>query len=246
MIRIGKVSYLNTMPLFYKWEDPKLELVSGHPSNLVRMLRKGSIHAGIVSSAEYLINMDLYTYVPNVSISSRERVCSVLFFSKVPIDKVKKVYLTPNSVTSRYLSVYILEEVYRLKPIYTEDRKEADCLLLIGDEALFEKKAGRYIYIYDLAEEWYRIHKLPFVFALFTVRKDAPSWLSERIEELCKISMEAFYKDLFDGKIEVDGFRYDELLTYFTKCLYNGLHEDGLRSLKIFMEFLSSRGYTLK
>ena len=54
MIKVGKVSYLNTMPLFYKCDGSETVLVEGHPSELVDRLRKGEIKAGIVSSVEYL------------------------------------------------------------------------------------------------------------------------------------------------------------------------------------------------
>ncbi|MGC8852710.1 MAG: menaquinone biosynthesis protein [Hydrogenobacter sp.] len=243
MIKVGRVAYLNTLPLFYKWEDSNIQLVYGHPSELALMLRRGDIQAGIVSSAEYLMNPHIYTYVPDISISSKEYVCSVLLFSQVPIAQVKKVYLTPNSITSRYLSIYVLEEIYRIKPIYTEDKKSADCLLLIGDEALLEKKKGTFPYIYDLGYEWYKKHKLPFVFALFIVRKDAPIWLAQRIGELCSLSKESFFNDLMQRKIEIEGFEWEELVEYFTKCLHNGLGEKELTSLEIFMKFLDSRGY---
>lgn len=243
MIKVGKVAYLNTMPLFYKWEDQNIQLVYGHPSELALKLRKGDIQAGIVSSVEYLINPNIYSYVSDISISSKEYACSVLIFSKVPLAEVKRVYLTPNSLTSKYLSVYVLEEVYGLKPIYTEERQGADSLLLIGDEALLEKKRGKFPYIYDLGHEWYKKHKLPFVFALFIVRKDAPQWLAQRIGELCSSSKEFFFKDLMQGKIELGGFEREELVEYFTKCLHNGLGEKELTSLEIFMKFLDSRGY---
>jgi hypothetical protein len=29
MFKVGKVSYLNTVPLFYRFEDPMIELVEG-------------------------------------------------------------------------------------------------------------------------------------------------------------------------------------------------------------------------
>jgi len=32
MFKVGKVSYLNTVPLFYRFEDLKIELVEGEPS----------------------------------------------------------------------------------------------------------------------------------------------------------------------------------------------------------------------
>ncbi|WP_448588522.1 menaquinone biosynthesis protein [Thermocrinis sp.] len=238
MYKIGKVSYLNTLPLFYKFTDPELELVEGHPSHLVSLLRKGEIQAGIVSSVEYILHPELYRIVPDVSISSKEKVCSVLLFSHKPIEGVKKIYLTPASLTSKYLCFYLLEEIHQLKPIYTENREEADALLLIGDEALSTKRKGKYAYTYDLAQEWYKLHKLPFVFALFLVRKEMPEDLDRRIRELCLVSIEAFYKDLKEGKVKVEGYSQEELEEYFGECLNNSFGRDEMLSLEIFKKFI--------
>ncbi|WP_448584423.1 menaquinone biosynthesis protein [Thermocrinis sp.] len=243
MFKIGKVSYLNTLPLFYKFEDPKIELIEGHPSELVSLLRSGKIQAGIVSSVEYMFHPDQYRIISNLSISSKERVCSVAIFSNKPLEEAKKVYLTPLSLTSKYLCFYILEEIYKLSPSYTENREEADALLFIGDEALSIKSQNKYPYTYDLAQEWFKVHKLPFVFALFLVRSDAPHYLDELIKNLASLSLETFYKDLEEGKIEIDGYSKEELKEYFTECLSNSLGEKELLSMEIFKRFLEKKKY---
>ena len=241
MYKVGKVNYLNTLPIFYKWQDPQIELVEGDPSYLVDLLRNGYIQAGIVSSVEYLLNPQDYVYVPDVSISSRERVCSVLLFSNKPIQTIDSVFLTPASLTSKYLCMYVLEEVYNLKPHYLHNQTNADALLFIGDEALNLKKLGIYPYVYDLAYEWYKVHRLPFVFALFLVRKDYADNLLDRIEKLCNESIDRFLMDLKLGNIQVKGFTRDEVKEYFTHCLDIRLNDRSLESMNIFREFLKKK-----
>ena len=53
---------------------------------------------------------------------------------------------------------------------------EFDAVLLIGDEALRSRKIGvaGFEIVYDLATEWYEWKKLPFVFALWAVKKSMP------------------------------------------------------------------------
>ncbi|ADC89199.1 protein of unknown function DUF178 [Thermocrinis albus DSM 14484] len=245
MVKVGRVSYLNTLPLFYRFQDERIQLVDGHPSHLVDLLRKNVIQAGIVSSVEYLMRKDLYRVVPGISISSREKVCSVGIFSKRSKDNIRTVFLTPLSLTSRYLSMYVIEVLWNRDVVYVEDPSEADALLLIGDEALMEKKRGLYPYFYDLGEEWFKKHSLPFVFALFLVRKDAPPWLWEVIHHLCQTSLQEFYSRLRDGKIRIDGFEEDEVKSYFTECIGYELGQEEMASLQIFMEFLAGRGILL-
>ncbi len=241
MIKIGKVNYLNTLPLFYRW-DPTVCFVEGHPSELVQLLRKGKIQAGIVSSVEYLVNREEYIFVPNVSISSKERACSVLIFSEKPLEDVESLYSTPASLTSKLLALYILEKTYKRKPKVVEDKDKAQAILLIGDEAIREKLSNRWRYVYDLGEEWFKLHQLPFVFALFLVRRDAGPWLAEYIGKQCNNSKVEFYKDLYEGKINVEGLSRSFLLDYFNSCLFYELSEEEWRSLEIFNKFLMKKG----
>ncbi|RME13561.1 MAG: hypothetical protein D6804_00095, partial [Aquificota bacterium] len=163
MLRIGKVGYLNTLPLFYRWDTSRVGLLEGHPSDLVKRLRENKIQAGIVSSVEFLLHPEEYRVVPGVSISSKKRACSVLIFSREPIELIKSLYLTPASMTSRVLALYLVRKVYQNEPELVEERHRAEALMLIGDEAIREKLSGKWPYVYDLGEEWFRLHGLPFV-----------------------------------------------------------------------------------
>jgi Predicted periplasmic solute-binding protein len=234
MFKVGKVSYLNTIPLFYRFEDPMIELVEGEPSYLVSLLRDEKIQAGIVSSVEYLFNRSQYRVASGLCIASKQRVCSVLLLSRRPLLEIKSVYLTPASLTSKILCKHLLEDVYKLKPEYVESRESADALMLIGDDALYEKKLGKFEYVYDLAEEWHKVYSLPFVFALFLVRKDADPSLDRLIEELALRSIKAFYEDFAQGRLEVEGFSRDEVKDYFYHCIDYFLDEEKERSLELF------------
>lgn len=241
MIKVGKVGYLNTLPLFYKWDTSQTVLVEGHPSELVDRLRKGELHAGIVSSVEYLFHKEDYLIVPKVCIASRERACSVLIFSNRLLEDIKSLYLTPASLTSKELAMYVVKVIYGNSPELVKDRSKADAIMLIGDEAMIEKSLGKWQYVYDLGEEWFKRHRLPFVFALFLVRRDAPTWLCDYIAKQCSTSKDLFFKDLMQGRIKVNGFNQSFLVEYFTSCLQYDLDEKAIQSLGIFNGFLMKR-----
>ena len=225
MLRVGRVSYKNTIPLFYKLEG--FEIVEGVPSYLVKLLREGKIDAGIVSSAEYFFNADKYLILPDISISSKGRVCSVKLFSRVPFEEIKSVNLSEASLTSRYLLFYLFEKKLGYVP---KESKEAEALMLIGDEALQKRN---FPYIYDLAEEWFKLHGLPFVFALFLVRKEASTEEVKKLYGGIKRSLKEFFKDLTGGRVS-ENF-------YFTECIDYSLGEEHLKSLKLFFEYLSKK-----
>ena len=230
MIRVGKVAYTNTIPLFYSLRG--FEVVEGHPTELVKLLREGGIDAGIVSSVEYFFNPEDYLVLPDVSISSVRKVCSVLLLSKVPIEEVRRVKITPLSLTSRYLLLYILRKGYSVNP--EEVTHGEDAFLCIGDEALDLRKKTPYVY--DLGEEWNRLTGLPFVFALFLVRREVPgSYIAELLEGIRR-SLKDFFSDLKAGRFKAPGGVPDN---YFSECIDYNLGEEHLTSLRLFFEFMT-------
>lgn len=229
MLRVGKVSYSNTLPLFYSLKD--FDLIEGHPSELVKKLREGEIDAGIVSSVEFFFNPEEYFVLPDISISSRGKVCSVLLLSKRPVKEVKSVRITPNSLTSRYLLGYMLKEVHG---VYPEEVTEGeDAFLSIGDEALRLRKD--YEFAYDLGEEWFNHTGLPFVFALFLVRKDAPKGRVKELYKEVKTSLKNFFSDLESGRLDLGE---DFLKHYLSECIDYNLGKEHLESLKRFFSFM--------
>ncbi|RUM28955.1 MAG: hypothetical protein DSY42_07485 [Aquifex sp.] len=227
MFKVGKVSYVNTIPLFHKLKS--FPIIEGVPSELVKLLRNGEIQAGIVSSVEYFFFPEKYLILPNISISSKGSVCSVKLFSHKPIEEIKSVNITSASLTSRYLLYYIFEEKFGFLP---EEKKlsEAEAILLIGDEALENEE---YPYVYDLGEEWYKFHKLPFVFALFLVRRDADKDFSKRLHKEIIKSLNSFFKEAINN--------FGRYRFYFTDCIDYSLKDEHLRSLDIFFEYLSKK-----
>ncbi|RLJ70808.1 chorismate dehydratase [Hydrogenivirga caldilitoris] len=231
MLRVGKVAYLNTLPMFYSFGGFKL--VEGHPTELVKKLRAGEIDAGIVSSAEYFFNPQDYYILPDISISSKGKVCSVLLLSNKPLEEVEKVRITPNSLTSRYLLTFVLKEVHGIAP--KEVTEGEDALLLIGDEALNLRELYRFTY--DLGEEWFNATGLPFVFALFLIRKDVPEEGIRALHRELKTSIQTFFADLKKDRVQLPGNK-DFLKHYFSNCIDYELGAEHLKSLRRFFTFL--------
>ncbi len=198
MLRVGKIEYLNTVPVYYGFikgevEAKGVEFIDDVPSELNRLLREGLLDASVISSYEYIVNQEKYILFPDFSISAKRRVISVLFLSTVPIHQLhrKDVWLTRSSMTSKELLKYILREVYGVEPnFHYYSLKESSfptnpkALLAIGDDALKLLHSKRYPFVYDLAEEWYNITGLPFVFALWAVRRESYQKKRKEVEEL--------------------------------------------------------------
>jgi len=185
-LRIGQISYLNVAPFFHFLPDTGFcgEIVSGVPAELNQMLADGRIDACPSSSFEYGLHADDYLLIPGHSISSIGPVRSVLLFCPAPLETLQnqEFALTGESATSVNLLKILLQEfmgftqvVCRIpqEPVETLLERGTPSLL-IGDRALAAaQKYSGMAQIIDLGDFWYRYTGLPFVFALWIVRRQA-------------------------------------------------------------------------
>ncbi|MCX8027705.1 MAG: menaquinone biosynthesis protein [Thermodesulfovibrionales bacterium] len=182
MLKIGRIPYANLFPIFYNLNHihqiQDYQYVDGVPTHLNNLLKEGSIDLSPSSSIEYIKNKDIYDYIDGHSVSSFGQIGSIFLFSNEPIQNLneKIIKVTSHSATSICLLEIITNEFYNVfpklvsddKPYYDKDHP----FLLIGDEALIHFKTDKtHNYIYDLGEIWYDFTGLPFVFALWIVRR---------------------------------------------------------------------------
>ncbi len=185
-LTLGYISYLNCVPFFYGLKDCgfKGRLVAGVPSELNRMLQSGELDISPSSSFEYALNFEDYLLLPNFSISSFGPVGSVFLFSPCPPEQLsgKTIAITGESATSINLLRVLLLEYYGLKKV--EDYVPAEDVetairqgrpgLLIGDRAINQaKNLPDGVLSYDLGDLWYQKTGLPFVFALWILRRSS-------------------------------------------------------------------------
>lgn len=185
MLRIGEINYLNCTPLFSMlrahFNTPEYHFVSGTPAVLNARLRCGEIDICPSSSIEYARNPGSYLILPDLSISADGPVKSVLLFSRLPIEHLghASIGLTDESATSVALLKVILARHYKFTNSFTvvtggvaEALLIHDAVLLIGDRALREDAERSDCHVYDLGALWREFTGLPFVFALWLVRKE--------------------------------------------------------------------------
>ena len=130
MIRLGRICYVNMAPVFYRL-DAEVEEVQGVPTELNRRLVAGEIDLAPISSIEYARHADTLRILPRLCVSSEGAVDSIQLVSRVPLEHVRRVAVTPESATSVVLTKVLLPEAEHV-PL----GEEADAKLLIGDAAL--------------------------------------------------------------------------------------------------------------
>jgi chorismate dehydratase len=154
-VRFGSVPYLNARPLV----EGLSPLLLATPAELAGRFAQKEIDIALLPVAAGEISGA--PRVGTLGIAAEGPVDSVLLFLRRPAEAIRTVALDPASRTSVALARLLLEEARGLSPRYVDP--PADAELLIGDAALV-RAAGDEPRL-DLADEWTRWTKLPFVFA---------------------------------------------------------------------------------
>ncbi len=185
---VGVVNYINTSQIMIPWHrlgGPEgWNVLESMPTQLNEFLKTGEIAVGLISSFAYAQGSEEYLLLPDLSISAAGPVQSVLFLHTRPIEGLDGVITTTHSATSVNLLHIILEEFWDISlPFSSGNIKDFDSsrgtkgYLAIGDEAL--RLATRHDLIKeDLAGIWMEKTGLPFVFAVWAVRRDV--WEKDR------------------------------------------------------------------
>ncbi len=169
-LRIGCVQYLNSKPLIACYPG---RVVFDHPAKLARALAGGTLDAALVPIFEALGSPN-YRTVDGVAIAANGPVYSVFLAYTGELQKVRRIALDPASLTSAHLVQVLLREFHGLMPECTtaSEAEPADARLLIGNQALaYRRLAIKGEKFLDLGEEWQRQTGLPFVFAVWLLRR---------------------------------------------------------------------------
>ena len=169
--RIGSVPYLNAAPLTRGIED---KVVFATPARLAEMLRCDELDAALVSITEVLLN-DRYDILDGIAIASLGEVYSVFLAHRVPLEKITEVFYDTASLTSVNLLKVLLAE-RGLKPEFKPlpdyaTASQYDAVLLIGNPAIDFQRAPHEHEIFDLGFAWLELTNLPFVSAVWALRR---------------------------------------------------------------------------
>ncbi len=120
-----------------------------------------------------------------------------------------------------------------------------DAALMIGDQSMRARREG--LLVLDLAEEWFEWTGLPFVFALWTVRDEAPQLdLPGGVGTFFHKSLEsgmAHIPDIVEEARRHIPWTKLELTEYLTGNIHYHLGEAELQSLSLFFGKAVSHGF---
>lgn len=240
-IRVGAVSYLNTKPLIYGFEQgmmaDRIELLIDYPANIARQLTEGSIDIGLIPVAA-IPSLPEWHIISDCCIASNGAVASVCLFSEVPLDKVEKILLDYQSRTSVALLKIIVREYWKIKPQfisgeagYEEKIGGSTAGLVIGDRAFRQRLKSPYIY--DLGQAWKELTGKPFVYAAWVSNRKLPDDFIRDFEEANRFGLGNLDKVLAENP-----YPYFNLADYYTQNMKFIPGFDKLEVISLFLDKL--------
>ncbi len=203
-LRVARVPYLNTDPFFPEpGASGAITLIDLPPRLMGEAAARGEIDAGTMAVVDYFHQQQVFEPLGDFGIAALGEAKSVLLFSQRPLSQLDgcAIDVTDDTSTSGILLRLLLEQRYGLHPAgyHRIDGKasDAEARLLIGDEALrMCAQDYRMPYRIDLGSEWWLWQALPFVFAIWVVRKEAPARAKQELIRLLDTSLKANLADL--------------------------------------------------
>lgn len=262
-IRLGKIGYLNVLPIYHPLETGVVpgdfEIISGPPAELNRLMGQGLLDISAASSIEYARNPDKYLLVPNLAIGSKGPVQSVLLLSKVPVRQLdgQTVLVSSQTHTSAALLKILLFEHLQINANFTsgnaagllDQGEQPAALLAIGDEALNLRNHPHYPHALDLGECWRQWTGLPFIFGLWLVQRKTWGNEPERMNKACTALLAAKQwgvenlGDMCSLAAESSRLNTKEMCSYFDGLVYD-LGQEEIAGLSRFFTLLAEAGIT--
>lgn len=245
---VGQISYLNSQPFYPLLGEHRL--IPTPPFELGKMAASGEIDAGILAVADYFRNDDRYEPTASLGVANHEEVRSILFLSKRPIQELDgaRIGITEETSTSVRLLRVLLELRYDVRPgSYVRGaREEADAFLVIGNEALWRGRTATpsFPHRYDLATEWWEWKGLPFVFALWTIRKSLPEGTKHDFAALLERSFEQGMSEIdVIAKAHAGSMGQQEALASYLRNFHYRLGDKELEGLDEFRRLTRDNGF---
>src|SRR6266566_3891376 len=202
-------------PVFFRL-DVDVEEVQGVPTALNAQIVAGELDVAPISSIEYARNAERLRLLPRLCVSSDGAVDSIQLVSRLPLERIRSVAITPESATSVVLTKVLLPDAEHV-PL----DEEADAKLLIGDAALksaFEDPTPHH----DLGRLWLERTGLPMVFAVWAAPEPIAPGLGELEDALVDSvrTARAEPEQLAYESSERYGYPAGFLARYFEKLRY--------------------------
>jgi chorismate dehydratase len=234
------------------------------PSALGPMLARGEVDVALAPSIEYFRlaaeggervrapgpsrGAQGFVALPVAAIGSRGTIGSIKLFGFAEQDRLRRVLLDPASRTSNALARIVVVRRFGCMPHFVMPEeigptppRPPDAEVVIGDRALTAERPGAQ-WVRDLGEEWHRFTRLPFVYAFWMARADAPlGRLMEVLTEARDRGLAA-RESIADEAVRVLGLPADLARRYLLEQVRYGFGSKEFEGLRAFYRMAAEEG----
>jgi predicted solute-binding protein len=249
---VGMIPYTNMAPYRQLGEPRGCRFVPLVPRASIAALLSGEVVAAAVPVGGLNALSGVVEPVGRFGIAADGESMSVLLFSRVPFNAMHRprtIRVTGETASSVRLLYLLLGQRHGFDrlPHLAADGQTPDGELLIGDRALVRGQTiddAQPVYVTDLSRRWLDNHGLPFVFARWVVRKDAPEsvksaiagWLDE-----FKAREPSLVEKAVPGAAETLCLAPDTIRRYF-RVIRRCLDERDIRGQALFSRMIARQG----
>jgi chorismate dehydratase len=236
--KVGSVPYLNAVPLTRGLEE---QILFAPPSELARLLQRDELDAALVSLTEVLLH-DRYDILDGIAVASLGEVKSVFLAHRQPLGEMREIYCDTASLSSLNLLKILLAEnglkpELRPLPDY-QSAPSLDNVLLIGDPALEFARSSPPHELWDLGAAWFELTGLPFVYAVWALRRVPNEPLRRLLREARNFGLDTL-DYIIASRTDFDlDFRKD----YLSWHIHYHLATEERRGIARFIELLRKHG----
>jgi len=245
-IKVSAVSYLNTLPFLYGIKNSglieKIDFEQDIPSVCASKLLNNEVDIALVPVAVIPLMNESYI-ISDYCIGASGKVKTVLLLSDVPLNQIESISLDYQSRTSVNLIKILAEKFWNIRPEWKKTEKGYETKikgrnagLIIGDRTFHLKK--NYKYVYDLAEEWEKFTKLPFVFAAWVSNKPIDEEFTKEFNKALCYGLENIEKVVSEFYLAFPGSRID-MNKYFTQYISYELDDKKREAMNLFFKELN-------
>lgn len=257
LARVGHIGFLNILPLTYSYKkifSGDFELVDSVPAVINEMMKNNLLDVSMLSSIEYARQSKNLLLLKNFCIRADKDVTSIILVSKKTVENLnnEKISITAKSATAHCLLKIILQEFYKISPVYEVQNlsvenpvpKNSTAALFIGDDALqiYFNKSKEFFY-YDLGNEWNKMTGKQMVYAVFAARKNFAENNPELLQDIYKKISQGFEYGIknknaaINSILDEKNFTFNQLDNYLGNIIKWNLTDSGIDALKTFYKF---------
>jgi chorismate dehydratase len=243
-VKISIVGYTNTVPFLYGinhfFSKEEIELSSDSPADCAKKLLNEEADLGLVPVA-ILKKIPGYKIVSDFCIGTNGTVDSVKLYSEVPLTEIKTILLDYQSRTSVELVQILCKELWNIHPefVSAEEGYESQvsgntAAVIIGDRTFC--LPGKYKFEFDLAEGWKELTGLPFVFAVWTSKKEMDPLFLKKFNEALAFGCANIEKSV--KGLQIQCLSTSQALNYLQNRINYLLEAQKKEALARFLSFL--------